>query len=507
MPKDPSDKVYRLIRSLSIPEKRYFRIYIRGKTDKEAKYLQLFELLARLPEYDSERVKAVIYPDKSEGKKYPELKAYLFDLILEALRSFDEKHSVENAVTHWLQGVTSLYRRAHYRECDELLGKALKVAIRYELFGAQLEVYRWKRHLAYTRMDVQFLHTQLEVLDCEESLSLARLNNLAAYRSAFFHIYALIKKEAFQRDPNRIQQLDAMLPASLFSGPEQALSIRARIAYYRTVNLYHYAAQQMDQFYDSGCVLIALIEANRPFLAENQSEYIAALFNHIIACGIRQDYEAVRATLDKLRNIVPRTEDDRRKIHRQYYSSLFVLCQFTGAFEEGRAAVRRCREEAISLQYTDYETSSFYWQYMIIAFGCGDYQEALDYLQLWQAQPRSVEREDLQSLARILALILHYELGNYLLLESLIRSAKRFLRQKNRLYVLERRFIQMMGQLMKSAGEGKEQQIIRLMYNQWDNLPGASIIAQVFDLKAWMEARMEDKEYAKVVAERYRQRH
>ena len=103
MAKPPSDKLHRLIQSLSAAEKRYLRIYIRGKTNRDSKYLQLFEQLAQAETYQSEQIKAAIYgPDNNEGKKYPEMKAYLYDLLLECLHSYDEAQSVENRVTRLL---------------------------------------------------------------------------------------------------------------------------------------------------------------------------------------------------------------------------------------------------------------------------------------------------------------------------------------------------------------------------------------------------------------------
>jgi hypothetical protein len=504
MAKPPSDKLHRLIQSLSAAEKRYLRIYIRGKTNRDSKYLQLFEQLAQAETYQSEQIKAAIYgPDNNEGKKYPEMKAYLYDLLLECLHSYDEAQSVENRVTRLLQGVTSMFKRGHYRECDELLEKAFKIASRYELFAYQLDIYRWKRHLAYTRMDIKFLHSELELLDYQEAQALQQLNNLTAYRSAFFQMYALIKKDAYQRDPNRQQLLRNIIPDTLFSGPEKAVSVRSLIMYYRTINLYHYASQEINSFYETGKKLIEVIENQKEFQEENQSEYIAALFNFIIACGIRQEYAEVRRTLVKLRNIRPRTEDDRRKIHRQYYSSMFALCQFTGTFEEGRAEMIRCREEAEQLHSKDYETTSFYFQYFYIAFGCDDYEEALDYLNLWLAQPRSVEREDLQSLARILALIVHYELNNTLLLDSLIRSTKRFLRQKNRLYALEKRFIELMQHLIRTSDAKEQTAFIKSFESDWNTIPGVNALNQIFDLKSWIDAKISGTTFSETVREKY----
>jgi hypothetical protein len=462
MAKVPSDKLHKLVRSLSSAERRYFKIFIRGKTERSSKYLLLFDLLCDMPQYDSARVRRAVYGDNPlESQKYPELKSYLYDLILKALQAFDEQHSLEGRFANWMRSVASLFKRGHYNDCESILTKAQKTAVQYELFSRQLDIFRWYRHLAYTRMDVQYLHERLDQLDRDEEAVLEQLNNLVAYRRVFFRMYALIKKDAFQRDPNRRETLRAMLPEALFDSPERARSVRGSIMYYRTINLYHYAAQDIENFYLTGQKLLQSIENHAFFREENQSEYIASLSNYILACGLKEHYDEVRVALAKLRALDPRTEDDRRKIHRQYYSSTFLLCQFTGEFEEAEHELAHCKEEAEVLHSKDYETFSFYFQYFYIAFGCGRFEEALDYLNTWLSQPRSVEREDLQSLARILGLILHYELNNTILLDSLIRSTRRFLKRKNRLYDLENQFIHLIGELMRLPTQAEKTQTIK----------------------------------------------
>ena len=100
------------------------------------------------------------------------------------------------------------------------------------------------------------------------------------------------------------------------------------------------------------------------------------------------------------------------------------------------------------------ERGTFYFQYFYIYFGMGDYEKALVYLNQWLSLPRSVEREDLQSLARILNLIIHYEMDNSILLEYLSRSTYRFLKKRNRAFEFERsvlNFIQKTSKIQRKA--------------------------------------------------------
>lgn len=500
MSKTPSDKLFRLIRGLTPVEKRYFHVFVGGKVGQTSKYVQLFDAISEVDTFDDEALRRKIYQNNPvESKKFSELKAYLYDLILKSLQAFDEQHSVDFRINHQLQSVAVLFKRGHYDACQDLLRKAAKTARHYECFTHLLEIVRWEKHLAYTRMDVDFLHKQFDQLQFTEKRAMEQMRNVAQYRNLFFQVYTTIKRDALHRGEERMERLQNIVQHDLLRDLEHAQSHTARVLYYRTLNLYFYAASEREQFYDTGLKMIELLESQPHFLTENLADYIAALSNFILSCGLLERYDEVRIALDKLRKIKPLTADDRLKIHRQYYTNKFVLCIFTGDFEEGRREMDRCQSEAGRLDPHDYETASFYFQYCCICFGCGDYNGALGYLNEWLNQPRTVEREDLQSLARILALIIHFEMGNTLLIESLMRSATRFLQKKNRLYDLERRFFHFISELMRVPTERERQHAFQKMRDdlaQLSDWPGARALLQTFDLDAWLDAKISNRAFA-----------
>ena len=176
MSKTPSDKLHRLVRSLSPAEKRYFRIFVRGKPGADNKYIQLFEALATAKGFDEEKWRTKIYKGQDAGsKKYAELKAYLYQLVLKCLQNYDELHSTQQRLNQLLQSVAALFKRGHYGDCRDLLGKARKLAQRYESFAHQIEIVRWEKQLAYTRMDIDFLHKNLDRLQDEEARAMEQL--------------------------------------------------------------------------------------------------------------------------------------------------------------------------------------------------------------------------------------------------------------------------------------------------------------------------------------------
>jgi len=507
MSKTPSDKLHRLIRSLSPAEKRYFRIFVRGTQGADTKYIHLFEALAAGELFDEEKWRTKIYKSQDAGsKKYSELKAYLYELVLKSLQNYDELHSTHQRLNQLLQSVAALFKRGHYGDCRELLSKARKLAQQHESFSHQIEIVRWEKQLAYTRMDIDFLHKNLERLQDEEARAMEQLRNASHYRRAFFQAYATIKKDPLQRGPDRVVRLRQLVEQEAFSDPDVAISHTARVLYYRTLSLYYHTALEQEKFYETGKTLIALQESQPHFLRENLSDYIAALSNQILACGLLRKYEEVRESLRKIDGLQAITEDDRRKIHRQYFSGFFALCTYTGEFEEAQREMDRCLLEAERFDPHEYETGSFYLQFVPISIGCGDYNTALDHLNHWLAQRRTVGREDLQSLARILSLILHFELGNFLLLDSQLRTAARFLKRKNRLHELERRFMHGIFEAIKLPDARGQREVFAKVKNDLQpkaQEPETRALLQTFDLLAWLDGKSRGQAFAAVVREKY----
>ncbi|MDX2133264.1 MAG: hypothetical protein SFV52_00655 [Saprospiraceae bacterium] len=504
MARTPSDNLFYLIKAMSPAEKRHFRLSVPHKPDSGLKYRLLFDTMDALTEPDEARVRLQVYGGEPGGNKFPELKRYLYDLILKSLVSFDEQSAPDRRSRHYLDGVEALFRRGMYDDCAQLLQRAARSARYYEDFAGLLDVLNWEKKLAYTQMDADFLHRHLEKIHTEEEQTLRQLQNEQVYRKAFFEMYRLVKEDA--RQQTRVESPISLDPL-LFADPKSALSHKARVLYYRTTTLYLYMSQQYDLFRENGVQLLQLLESRPHFLNKDLSDYIATLSNLILACGLTGQFSEVEHYLDKLKHLRPITEDDRQKIHRQYFTNKFVLCMYTGRFREAYAEMLQCKEAMRRFNPKSYGTASFYFQYTCICLGCGEYREALDYLNQWQNQPRSVEREDLQSLGRILQLILHYELNNTLLLDSLQRSATRFLRKKNRYSAFERRFFRLIHQLTAAQNEQEKRELFLGMQadmRPWKTDTDVQALLQTFDLEAWIESHIASIAYDQaVVAKRY----
>ncbi|MCB9283211.1 MAG: hypothetical protein H6563_03985 [Lewinellaceae bacterium] len=508
MPKTPSDRLYRLIHSLTGSEKRYFKLFARDRDGSDNKYLRLFEAIEQQTEFDEEALKRAIYGSKPiESRKYSELKSYLFEWVLKSLQAYDEKTSVDYRLKSALLGVRALFRRSRYEDALYWLEKARKLARQYEHFTSLVEVVNWEKQIAYARTDIAFLDAELTRLEREEHEYLKQLDNLATYRSIFLQLLTSLRKDASLRREEQTRFIEELLDHPQLQRIEQALSHQARIYFYRILSVASYARKDYPQFYELNRELILLMEERPDLLREDVSEYISALSNMALSCGYMHRIDELREVLKKFRQVRPNTPDDELKIHRQYYMNQFGLCIAQGDFEEGLIALKEHQEEVQRFSEELFRKNTFYYQYFYIYFGVGDFEQALAYLNEWLALSGNIERRDLQSVARILNLIIHFEMGNSLLLESLVRSTQRFLKKEEHMFEYERAMLQFIKAAIRAVDKREEKKAFQLLQKQLESLyalPAERPMLDLFDIQAWVESKIRQLPFAEVVRTRYR---
>ncbi len=505
MSKKPSLKLFKLIRSMTPSEKRYFKVYASNHRSTDSnKYFKLFDAIDAQKEYDDQALKTLIYNgEKLQSKKFPELKSYLFESILKSLQAFDEKTSVDYKIKGLLSNVKVLYNRSHYVECKEYLVKAKKLALKYEAFIDLLEILDWKKRIAYTLIDIPFLDKELKHIEEEEKTYLEHLQNIADYKHLFFEIYFLVKKEAFIRSEKKLPIVNEFKRHPLLQNLSTAKSHRAKILYYRCRSLYYSFVLKYKKFYNFNKELIALMESAPHFLKEDVSEYISATSNLILSCGLLKKYNECNEVLENLHEIKPLTYDDELKIKRQYYLFKMSIAQTTGEFETGLKTINDMQKVSKKYKLEFFEPSTLYFQYFYIHFGLGDYDSALDYLNKLMDIPKSdVNKQDLRSIARIINLFIHFELGNHLLLESLLRSTYRFLKERQRLYELEKEVIRFITKAEKIQTKKELDTLfkeLRVQFKKLSEIPSEKAMLNYFDFDALLESKITNKSFAEIV--------
>ena len=494
MSKTPSDKLFKIVKSMSAMEKRYFKVVANKKGDSSNKYLVLFDAIDAQEEFDDQALLEQVYKLKSISKKnYSELKGYLYDVILKSLQSFDEKSSVRNKLSNHMHNIDVLFKRGHMQLCKDELKKAKKIAKHYEEFSTLYEIARWEKWIAHTMIDVDFLQNELGRIEAEEKLYLEQLNLLSRYRNLFLELYLKIKSKA------GLDEIQHIVNSELINN-KLLNSHRTTVLYYRTKSLLAFMQKNVPAFGEHSRELLEVMESKPHFLKEEVAEYISALHNYCMYCALKKDFDNLNNTNEKIKTITPLNIDDQIKIHRQYMHNFFICSIRTGEFEKAKDSLPEHFKKIKSFKTKVFDDHQFFFNYAFIHFGCGEYDEALYHLNNLLDIPTTIDNPKLQMLSRILNLVLHYELGNVLLVSSLIKSTYRFLKKENQLKDIEKAFLNFIKTVIKAQGKREIKECFQKFKHNLMNLSNSeNIEASMFDLMAWVDSKLMNLSYAEIV--------
>jgi elongation factor P hydroxylase len=510
MPKTPSHKLFRLVKSLSGSEKRYFKIFVNPKGDKNNKYIRLFDLIDDQAIFNDEKLKKKIYGKKAvQGRKYSELKAYLYDLILKALQGYDEKTSVDYRLKSMMMSVRVLFKRSHFEDCKELLQKSKKLAKKHEQFHVVLEILAWQKKIAYAQSDMEYIGKNLGKISAEEKAFQIKIENLNNYRNIFLKLLMTLRQNVIRRE-KMLEKIQQIMSADILKNEENAQSNLAKILYNRIYAFYFYTISDIQKYYETNKYLLELMESLPHYLQEDLTEYIAVITNLSVSCGNLGKFEEIEECLQKLRGLSPNTHENQIYIHRQYYAFKLKLCIVKGEFEEGINEIELIPEYVAANDRHIFEKDSFYFSFFSIYFGKGDYNESLHYLNKWLNIRKSDERQDLQSLAKVLNLIIHYEMDNPILMDSIIRSNTRYLNKQKGSYQFEKILISFFSKVNKmplTTGELSEafQQLKDELLNDLQ-APEEKRLLGIFDIISWIESKITNQSFSEIIKRKYNQR-
>jgi len=111
-------------------------------------------------------------------------------------------------------------------------------------------------------------------------------------------------------------------------------------------------------------------------------------------------------------------------------------------------------------------------------------------------------RQDIFTYARLFNLVIHYELGNFDLLEYIVRSTQRFLSKRHRADQMETILMDHIKKLARATEPSAKRDLFKTMHAQLKPLledPNESLVLKYFDLSAWVTSHVEGIPFSEVV--------
>ncbi len=291
-----------------------------------------------------------------------------------------------------------------------------------------------------------------------------------------------------------------------------ALSTKAATACYYIKGLCATTERNLDDTHSNFSKVVKIMEDNPMIMRELPKRYVKALNNVIFSYMDYGDWDNCHAMIEKLKGLVRQkgfeSTDVQLKLFTYPHNAELLVDimrgNFGNAIENVVPGILRGLDE-YDIKINNEEVMLFYYNISRVYFGAEDYKSALKYINLVLNNSETGLREDVYTFARLVNLVIHYELGNYDLLDYTIKSAKRFVAKSQKNYKFENVFLKDFKKLLKIKDAETMQQLFKDFKNELNEVlkdPYEQAANEYFDFISWLDSKIEDKSYEEIIKEK-----
>ena len=509
MPNRSADSLFQLIRSLQKSEKRNFKLYIkRNSANEDLKIIHLFDALDKMTEYDE----AVLFKKIPSVKKQQlsNIKAHLYKQILASLRLLKSEDSIDIQLHEQLDHARILYNKGLYLQSLKILEKVKELALSYNQDGFLIQIISLEKKietLHITRsMQNRAERLTLEANDVNEKRRMiTSLSNLA------LQLYSWYIKNGHARNEKDETGIKYFFKQSLPKDSFLQKGFYERLYLYQSFCWYAFIRQDFLMYYRYTQKWVDLFHEEEIMIGVETGHYIKGMHNllnaHFDLRNFRQ-FDKVLRQFEKFEESPAAQQHDNFRIQTfvYLYSAKINLHFICGTFHEGLLLVPYIEEKLneYALFIDRHRISVINYKIAILYFGLGDYGTTIDYLHDIINDNADV-RKDLQCYARLVHLIAHYELGNFEIIEYLIKSVYRFLAKMNNLTVIEEemfKFLRRSFHVPRKKMQPEFEKFLSII-KKFENSRFETRSFAYLDIISWVESKVYGKTMSEIIKGKY----
>jgi tetratricopeptide (TPR) repeat protein len=503
----PSTELFDLIKSLTKSEKRFFKLHSALQSGPK-NYLRIFEAVDRQKDYDEEALKAQ-FKNETFIKHFPSEKNHLYKLILKALRAFHAEATVSGILKMEIKNIEILNDKALYEEANKTLHRAKRIARENERFYYWFELLNWEKQLLEEAYESGEFTKDLDALIEEEREVIEKLRNLAAYHILYSKINYVFRSGGYVRTDEEHAMVEEISEHPLIKGKNTALSKRAATICYYTQGFCHWAKRDWATSLEKFKRVRQILDEQPQLKSDLPRRYVRAM-HYMVQCQIELgEYNEARSNIKVMRALHSEpgfsgVDIAVQVFHASYLSELRLMDRmgdYAKALELVAPILSGLEEYGPRLHKE--HLLEFYHDLACVHFGADQVNKSLFWLNKVLNDPEPTLRQDIFVYARLVNLVVHYELGNYDLLEYIVRSTHRFLSKRHRAHKVETLLIESVKKMARAQQASAKQEHAKALLSGLQELmkdPNEGTVLKYFDFLSWARSKVEGTKFADVVA-------
>lgn len=511
MPNRSTDSLFQLIHSLQKSEKRNFKLYVkRNSSNNDLKIVQLFDAIDKMTVYDE----SVIFTKNTSIKKQqlPNIKAHLYRQILASLRLLESNENLDLQIHEQLDFAKILYNKGLYHQSLRMLDRIKEIAISNNQVNYQIEALIFEKKIESLHI-TRSMQDRADTLSSEVNIANNHLFKQTRLSNLALQLYSWYIKNGLARNKEDEQEIENFFRQHLTQEMNEPESFYEKLYFHQSYCWYAFIRQDYLMYYRHTQKWVNLF-IDEPYMIQIETGiYIKGLHNLLNAHFTLRNYAGYDKTLDLFEkfsesDIVKLNDNNRIQVFVYLYIAKINQHFLKGTFKEGLMLVdeitKKLDEYALFLD--QHRTLIFYYKIASMYFGAGDFDNSIDYLNKiinWKVNLRN----DLQCYARLLHLIAHYELGNFQLLEYLIKTVYRFMAKMQNLSLVEEEIFKFLRKSFYMSARKLKPEFQKLVekIKQFETSKFETRAFAYLDIVSWLESKIDDKQTYEIIREKYLQ--
>lgn len=510
MPKRLTDELFQLIKSLGKAEKRNFKLYVqRNAASPDMKTIQLFDAMDKLDDYDEDLL-LKRNPDIKK-QQLSNLKSHVYRQILASLRILRDENNIQLQLQEYMDYARFLYDKGLYLQSLKTLDR-MKLFARehYQLtYVLQALIFEKKMEALYITRSIE---NRAETLAKEVEETNDRLVMIGKLSNLSLQLYSWYINMGHARGDKDRMAVKAFFETNLPQNARLYKGFYEKHYLYESYCWYGFILQDLLMYYRYCQRWVDSFEQEPIMIKVDTQLYIKGMHNLLNAHFLLLNHEKFSTDLQKFEHFyhskLANCNDNNRVQSFIYLYTAKINKHFLeGSFTKGLSLVPEIEERIAEyrLKMDRHRILVFYYKIACLYFGSGDNEKTIEYLNRiinWKVDLRT----DLQCYSRLLHLIAHYELGNFELLEYLIKSVYRFMAKMQNLSVVEEEIFRF---LRKSFHLDKKQ--IRAAFihlkgklEKYKDNPLESRSFMYLDIISWLESKIKNMPVQDIIRAKYK---
>lgn len=505
-----SDSLFKLIKSLTIAEKGYFKKYTAKHVIGEKNdYTILFEAIDALEEYDEELLLKKLSAE-SFVHRISAVKNYLNKLVLESMRAFHSEATVERELLETLADISFLWRRNLRDQAEKVVKRALKKALQYEEFELALKIITWAEHVYSDSRGISFNEKMLSEIKEEKQAVIDKINNIKEIND-ISSVLGSYMSAGVMHEKKIPEEVHVLLELPVMQSEDCALSFYAKMQYNHIYILYNtYFDFKPDLGLQYAFRRYELVSENMHLSREKPKNYITTVQQYVQRCIFQKQFDKVVPVMNDLRLFIqslngPQYESSRSEGVFSIVNLEAIYILNSARFKDG--ADKLSGWESMILPYRETIGESLlrplYFNIALVAMAADVPKKALHFLNRSLEFPLEI-RQDIVSAARLAELLVHFDMGNLRWVEYSTRSLYRYFVTRGRLGKIEKIVVKFLRKLTDIRNSKEQLKLFTSIYNEMikaqatQNQPFTDMIS--FD--SWLKAKITGKTFGETLGEK-----